>query len=176
MGRVFVISDLHLGHKSMATHHRNFNDTYYHDEHIISEWNKVVTKRDVVWILGDITMETSFHYYQLDRLIGVKKVILGNHDKPAHIQELLRYVNLVRGTMKYKGMWFSHVPMHPQELYGKTNVHGHIHENHIMAIHPISLSKTKDWRYVNVSAEAVGYKPQLIDDIIIKQKKIYERS
>ena len=155
MGLVYVISDLHLGHKNMATRWRNFNDEYEQDAHIVKQWNEVVNKKDVVWILGDLTMESSKHYYVLDQLKGIKKVILGNHEKPSHIQELLKYVNCVRGTMKYKGAWFSHIPMHPVELHDKVNIHGHVHQHSL-----------KDKRYINVSAEVVNYRPQLIDKLL----------
>ena len=44
MSQVRFISDLHFGHKFMASH-RKFHDEFYHDEHIIDSWNKVVHKR-----------------------------------------------------------------------------------------------------------------------------------
>ena len=58
MGKVFIISDLHLSHKNMAIK-RGFKDEAEHDNFIIEQWNKVVSKKDTVWILGDITMEKS---------------------------------------------------------------------------------------------------------------------
>jgi calcineurin-like phosphoesterase family protein len=42
----------------------------------------------------------------------------------------LKYFEDVRGFLRYKQMWLSHCPIHPQELYRcKLNVHGHIHKN-----------------------------------------------
>jgi calcineurin-like phosphoesterase family protein len=102
MGNVRFIGCLHLGHEKMAKK-RGFNTSHEHDKHLINEWNKVVNKRDVVYILGDVTMETSEHYYLLDRLKGVKRVVLGNHDRPRDVKELLNYVDNVSGMVQYKG-------------------------------------------------------------------------
>ena len=64
----------------MATH-RGFQDEFYHDEHIIDQWNRVVNKRDTVYLLGDVTMEKQTNYDILDRLEGRINVVLGNHDE-----------------------------------------------------------------------------------------------
>lgn len=154
MGRVHIISDLHLGHENMAKK-RGFISSLEHDEFIVNNWNLWVSKRDTVWILGDITMEKSSPYPILDRLNGYKKVVLGNHDQPQHIPELLKHVNSVCGMIKYKGFILTHCPIHESELgrFSK-NIHGHVHENTL-----------PDERYVNVSCEAVNYTPILIDTI-----------
>lgn len=148
MGNVYLISDLHFGHENMAIK-RGFSSAEEQDNHIIECWNKVVNKKDVVWILGDITMERPHHYHLLDELKGFKKVVLGNHDKPQHVPELLKYVNSVCGMIKYKGYILTHCPIHPSEIerFGG-NIHGHVHENSL-----------EDSRYINVSCEAVDYTP-----------------
>lgn len=153
--RVFIISDLHLGHENMAIK-RGFVNAQEHDEHIISKWNSVVNKNDTVWILGDITMERSSMYHLLDRLKGRKKVVLGNHDKPQHVNELLKYVNSVCGMIRYKSCILTHCPIHPVELdrFVK-NIHGHVHENSL-----------DDNRYVNVSCEAIDFTPQLFESLL----------
>jgi calcineurin-like phosphoesterase family protein len=140
---------------------RGFSNVEEMNEFIISQWNRVVSKRDVTWILGDITMEKS-NYEILNRLNGIKKVVLGNHDEPQHIPELLKYVNSVCGMFKYKhkkfgNMFLTHCPIHPSELnYRVTyNIHGHVHENSLDNI-----------RYINVSCEAVHYQPKLLTELI----------
>lgn len=155
MSLVYVISDLHFSHRNMATK-RGFTDEVEHDDFIIKQWNSVVTKKDVIYILGDITMEKTSPYYLLDKLNGIKKVILGNHDMPQHVPELLKYVNSVCGVFKYKGFLLSHVPVHHFELDRfRKNIHGHVHENSL-----------KDERYVNVCCEVLNYKPKLISEIM----------
>jgi len=140
---------------------RGFEDEEQMNKHIISEWNKVVSKRDVTWILGDITMEKS-NYEILNELNGIKKVILGNHDEPQHVPELLKYVNKVCAVQyvshkEFGNIILSHIPIHPQELEYRfnINIHGHVHRN--------TLS---DKRYINISAEVIDYKPKLLSELI----------
>lgn len=154
MGVVRFISDLHFGHTNMALK-RGFSSAEEMNEHIIKKWNSVVNKKDTVWILGDITMEKSTSYPLLNRLNGYKKVVLGNHDQPQHIPELLKYVNSVCGMIKYKGYILSHCPIHESEIGRFTkNIHGHVHENSL-----------EDSRYINVSCEVVDYTPKLIEEL-----------
>lgn len=151
MSKLFAISDLHFGHTNMALK-RGFKSVDEHDSFIIESWNKTISKRDVVWILGDITMEKSSPYYLLSRLNGIKKVVLGNHDQPQHVPELLKYVNTVCGMFKYKNLILTHCPIHESEMgrFSK-NIHGHVHEDSL-----------PDKRYINVSCENVNYIPQLL--------------
>ena len=80
MSVVRFIGCLHLGHTNIAIH-RGWNNAEEQDEFLIQEWNKVVSKRDLTYIVGDITMEKSLDYYKLDQLNGRKIVVLGNHDR-----------------------------------------------------------------------------------------------
>jgi len=149
LSKVYIISDLHLGHLSMALK-RGFKNVEEHDNHIINTWNSVVlNKKDVVYILGDITMENKRHYDKLDLLRGRKKVVLGNHDRPEFTHDLLNYVDTLSGMIKYKGLILTHCPIHESELkWCHKNIHGHVHE--------ASLANPK---YVNVCCEVIGYKP-----------------
>jgi len=164
MSQVRYISDTHFGHLNMALR-RGFKTVEEHDEHLVSEWNKVVSKKDVTWILGDITMEKG-NYEILDKLNGIKKVILGNHDEPQHVPKLLEYVNKVCAVQYVKSkefgnLIFSHIPIHPQELEYRfnINIHGHVHENTL-----------PDKRYINVSAEVINYQPQLLKQLIFNDR------
>lgn len=160
MSVIRYFSDPHFGHRNMAIR-RGFKDENEHDEHIIKEFNSVVGKRDVTYFLGDITMEKA-NYEILNRLNGIKKVILGNHDRPQHVPELLKYVNSVCALKYLKHKQFgniilSHAPIHPQELEYRfnINIHGHVHENTL-----------KDKRYINVCAEVIDYKPKLLSELL----------
>ena len=144
----------------MAQRYRGFQDEFYHDETIIKNWNSVVHKRDKVFILGDITMENSKWYFRLDELNGSKVVILGNHDRPHDVPELLKYVDKVAGMIKYKGHWLTHAPIHPSELRGHRNIHGHIHGNYIMD------GNRRDKRYINACLDVHDYTPVLFTELI----------
>jgi calcineurin-like phosphoesterase family protein len=112
---------------------RGFESSEEHDQVLIDSWNKVINKKDKVFVHGDITMENSKFYYKLASLKGRKHVILGNHDRAKDVAELLKYVEAVSGPVKYKGYFLSHIPIHPSELEYRVrgNIHAHVHENHI---------------------------------------------
>jgi calcineurin-like phosphoesterase family protein len=146
MSVVRFIADLHLGHTNMATR-RGFATVEEHDEHIIASWNSVVDKRDVTYILGDVTMEKKASYALLDRLNGVKHVVLGNHDRRQDVPHLLHHVGSVMG-------------MKELEYRFPRNIHGHIHDAVVM------LNGCPDPRYICVSCERVDYKPKSLDELI----------
>lgn len=172
----FFIADLHLGHKSMAIK-RGFSSTFEHDEHLIKQWNKVVSKKDKVFILGDVSMESHNWYFYLDQMNGFKSVVLGNHDLPQHIPELLKYVEHISGMVKYSTanfpkIFLTHCPIHTRELdyRVKYNIHGHIHEYNVMRTEIIGkyghTREVKDDRYINVSCEQIDYTPKKIEQLI----------
>lgn len=157
MGHIYIISDLHLGHTNLAVH-RGFKDEFEYHDYLVQQWNSVIAKKDVVWILGDITMEKDKWYFVLDQLNGIKKVVLGNHDQSQHVPKLLKYVNKVCGVFQYRNAWLTHIPIHPQELVGnEVNIHGHIHNREKLI---------QDSRYKCVTAELVDYKPVLLETLI----------
>jgi len=169
MSEVRFTGCLHLGHEAIAKW-RGFNTSEEHDEHLIEVWNSVVKKRDVTYILGDITNETSKHYHLLDRLYGRKIAILGNHDLPKHSRELLKHVEYIGGLMKYKGIFLSHCPVHPMELDYRIsrNIHSHLHEKNILIMNE-NGELIKDDRYHCVSIEQINFKPVSLKDLGIKR-------
>ncbi len=67
----------------------------------------------------------------------------------------MQHCNFVAGMIKYNNKaWLTHCPMHPIELRGLINIHGHIHDEQLGE------------GYVNVSCEQVDYTPVLIDELI----------
>lgn len=151
MSKVFYTSDWHIGHPGIHTKFRTqFTSEREHDDTIIDNYLATVTKRDVVYFLGDIC----FKQYSLDiirALPGDKRLVLGNHENQFgefRTVELWDVFNNVHGLHSRKGCWLSHAPLHPDELRGKFNIHGHTHN--------VTL---QDPRYVNVSLENCNYFP-----------------
>jgi calcineurin-like phosphoesterase family protein len=152
---VFIISDLHFGHENMAKK-RGFNSVEEHDNLIIERWNSVVKKNDIVYILGDITMEKKTHYPLLNKLRGIKNVVLGNHDRRQDVPELLKYVNSVAGFINYKGYALTHCPIHPMEIGRfRKNYCGHTHNEVVKRF----FGLIPDSRYINVCCEKINYTP-----------------
>jgi len=133
---VYVCADLHLGHAKVAEA-RGFLDPDAHDNAIIDAWNRIVRKKDVVYVLGDV-----FRVDRVPELAGVKKLALGNHDQ----RQAAVYIELfsqVKACFDYADCLLTHIPVHPsQRSRWKLNVHGHTHAGHL----------DDDW-YVPVSLE-----------------------
>ena len=168
MSIVRFIADLHLSHANMAKR-RGFSTVEEHDEHIITKWNSVVNKRDVTYILGDVTMEKSSPYPLLDRLNGIKHIVLGNHDRRQDTKKLFDYAESVAGMIQYKGIMLTHCPIHPMELEYRfnKNIHGHIHDKVVMKM--LDGWEVVDDRYFCVSCEQVDYLPKSLKDLGIER-------
>lgn len=169
------IGCLHLGHLNLARY-RGFQDEWEHDDHLIKNWNSVVTsQKDITYILGDVTMEKSDNYYKLDQLNGIKHIVLGNHDKKQHVEELLKYVDSVSGMIDYKGFALTHCPIHPCELsFYRGNIHAHIHhKNKLEEVYVMEAYGDKDkiqyptlHKYFNVDAKVIDFKPKTLEELL----------
>ena len=139
MSNIWFCSDLHFGHKNIGIF-RNLPSEEENRRRISKDWNDLVTKRDIVYVLGDacFTMDTVEDFALLP---GSKVLIRGNHDL-LDTQVYLKYFKSVYGILKYKEFWLSHAPIHPLELRGKVNLHGHVH-----------YASIPDKRYVNCCPE-----------------------
>lgn len=164
MSIVRFIADLHFSHYNMAVR-RGFSSIEEHDEHIIEKWNSVVKKNDVTYILGDITLEKSAPYHLINRLNGIKHVVLGNHDRRQDVNKLLEYVDSVAGMVQYKNNILTHCPIHPMELVHRfsTNIHGHIHDNVVTMDEDGFI--VEDKRYICVSCERVDFTPRTLEEL-----------
>lgn len=152
MANVWFTSDLHFGHKNINKFRLEVASEEDNRARICWDWEDLVTKRDDVYVLGDaaFTMQTIEEFAELP---GARKFLIrGNHDE-LDTQVYLKYFNAVYGLKKYKEFWLSHCPIHPNELRGKVNLHGHVHYQDV-----------QDTRYFNMCVESLwkrGY-PSLI--------------
>ena len=137
MSVVYVTADWHLGHTNVAKRRegtcKHCVPYQEHDEFILESYREVVRPRDIVWFLGDIIMDRKYLEVVAD-LPGTKHLVLGNHDvapdslvKDIHVSDLTKVFTHITGLVRYKDTWLSHAPMHPCELRGKVNLHGHMH-------------------------------------------------
>ena len=169
MARVFFTSDLHLGHKNLCEYVRGMSSEES-DELIIKNWNKVVTKRDLVYVLGDFTMEDQNKIPKyISQLNGNIILIGGNHDTRQCCDVYRKLGITVMGCLKYKGFLCTHVPVNqceierPHKQLFRGNIHGHIHCNDDIELGPL---------YFNVNTEFHDYTPILFDDLV---KQFQER-
>lgn len=125
MSEVWFCSDLHVGHSNIAKFRLEVSSEQNNREVIKHSWDRIVSKRDLVWVLGDAAF-TEEAIDWIGTLSGKKRLIRGNHDT-LPTTSYLRTFEEVYGLLKYKGLWLSHAPIHPDELRGKPNCHGHVH-------------------------------------------------
>jgi calcineurin-like phosphoesterase family protein len=159
--RIFVISDTHFGHENIykfttPTGERvrpQFQNATEGDTEMVHRWNDVVKPDDHVWHLGDVTMGNNLSIVK--HLNGHKRLLIGNHDRcdvrayrDAGFEKIQSY--------RYCDRWgvLSHIPIHPDSLGDRINIHGHIHERD-----PFGP------QYRNVSVERINYTPVLMDEV-----------
>ena len=82
--RTLYIADCHFYHDRICREmdNRGFSGFEEMNEHMIAQWNKKVTAKDDVYILGDFCISKSDVTAKiLNRLNGKLHLIVGNHDK-----------------------------------------------------------------------------------------------
>jgi len=103
MSKVFFHSDWHFNHDFVART-RGFENAHDHDEALIAGINARVTKRDTIYVLGDLFMgSVTAGLDQVKRVNGTLRLILGNHDaahplhkkSSAHARRLLEVFDSV---------------------------------------------------------------------------------
>lgn len=160
--KTFLISDTHFGHSNILTFKnqygdliRKFKDVKEMDLTMIYNWNSVVSPKDKVYHLGDVSMTSFTHLKRIfDSLNGEKILIKGNHDN----LKLEQYKQLFKDVRAYHILdkfILSHIPIHPESLSRwRANIHGHLHGN-----------KLPDSRYYNVCVEQINYTPINFEEI-----------
>ena len=158
MNEIFFTADLHLAHFNVALHcrrmpwivpnpnfdpskpiHFKFNNPETvnlesMNRDLINNWNSVVGKKDIIYILGDLCWKNHSHYIMA--LNGSKYLIRGNHDKMdqnalklfaqiggAHYQ--FSYYTQIHG----RRVMLSHCPYETwfSSCHGSWHLHGHCH-------------------------------------------------
>jgi len=172
MTRLMIISDMHLGHKNIHKFRKQFCTAEEHHEFIFEMLAINVQKRDSLILLGDI----AFDRHWLGKIASIKctkkLLICGNHDTENGIKmrDLVRSYDDVMSLHSRRNYWFSHCPIHPQEMREKKgNIHGHLHKNevgdYLPSIDGNSDIFCRDERYLNACVEHTNYKPISFADL-----------
>ena len=125
MSHVYVTSDWHFGHKKITGFRTQFSSMEDMEDNILSNFLSIVTKRDVLYCLGDMAFDLR-GLEKISTLPCRKILIRGNHDCLKTL-DYLSVFDEIEGAFRYKKYWFTHIPIHPSELYRGNNVHGHCH-------------------------------------------------
>jgi calcineurin-like phosphoesterase family protein len=170
---VFFISDHHLGHNNVLKYcNRPFPTTELMRDCLIGNHNKLVSTDDIVVFVGDVAFLDSHAKVNeiLNQMNGYKILVLGNHDIERdryehYVFDEICVSKAFQHTFNERLINFvlTHYPFTnvPEDMYFNTlNIHGHIHDK---------LSKEE--HQINVSVEAVNYKPIHFNDILIKAER-----
>jgi calcineurin-like phosphoesterase family protein len=152
MSTVYVTSDWHFGHTGITQYfRRQFPTLEAMEDHIFYMAMGTVTKRDVVFMIGDM----AFDQRGLDKIkeLPCRKILIrGNHDT-LPMASYMEAFDDVQGALRYKGAFITHIPIHPTELYRGYNVHGHCHRGGPAE----SQSGDEWWAYYNAIVEFNDY-------------------
>ena len=130
------------------------------NEILVRNWNKVVGKYDIVYILGDFALCGRDRIIEIaQKLNGRKRLILGNHDGASidTYKSVFEYV-YNHSIVLDEFYILSHYPQtYIQENGLYANIFAHVHDN------PAYVDASS--RTFCVSAERIDYTPILFDKI-----------
>lgn len=143
-----------------------FGRSERHDDYMMDMCLSGAGKRNTLFILGDMLF-SSDSYWRISEVCRAYQsvhLILGNHDTEGERGELVKSLwvddklTSVQSLVKYnRRAWLSHAPIHPDELRGLVNIHGHTHYHTV-----------KDKRYLCVCPEQNNYQLVDLDEIKVK--------
>ena len=127
--QVYFIADPHLGHTNINKF-RWINEPFTNDDLILRHW-RMLPKKSLIYVLGDVAFNDK-SLLQLVDMPGRKILISGNHDDMTSQGAQREVFESVYGFLRYKGMWVSHAPVHPDTILQSrcfVNIHGHTHKD-----------------------------------------------
>jgi calcineurin-like phosphoesterase family protein len=140
---IYFTSDTHFNHANVIKFSsRPFENVDHMTETLIENWNICVSRSDVVYHLGDfgwgLKRGGSLFQEIMDRLNGIKHLIIGNHDRDDVVDDKLwqkssHYdeIKVDLGGIHKQRIVMSHYPMRTwnQSHRGAWMLHGHCHGN-----------------------------------------------
>ena len=175
---IYFTSDLHFGHKNILRYdNRPFATVEEMDAELIERWNKKVTPKDIVYVLGDIGWYTSDRLGKIiEKLNGHKILIVGNHDKGVLGPTAALCFDSIHSYLEIKVdgrlVVLSHFPIlfYNHQHHGGYMLYGHVHnsaewnmvENYKKEIQRLGIP----CNLYNVGCMLWNYEPVSLDEII----------
>lgn len=142
MGRIFLTSDLHMGHdREFVWKVRGYDSVQAMNLTQVQKWNEVVEDEDDVYALGDLMLGDPGNIEFIKQLKGKIHIVLGNHDTTNREKMYRELPNVVEVAevgirLKYKKHHFvlTHYPMLTGNLEKESlkqmslNLYGHTHQ------------------------------------------------
>jgi calcineurin-like phosphoesterase family protein len=160
-GKVYIWSDLHLGHANIIKYcNRPFADVEAMNKALLHAWWTTVKPMDTIINLGDVSLKNNKEHLSetIRSLPGYKILILGNHDRKRSVKWWMEagFDEVYKHPIVYEGkLILSHAIVELAKDSPFINIHGHSHQHNM-----------GNPRYVNVCVEITGYKPVPLEAII----------
>lgn len=157
--KIFFTADLHLDHRNIIQYcNRPFTSCIDMNDTLINNWNKKVSKNDVVYHLGDFCFNKNYKAFE-EFLNGTIIHIKGNHDKKIKEAKSFDIIEL-----NDKKIYLRHIPLEYNEEFPLVDLIlcGHIHQ----------LWKVKKYvskntiPIINVGCDVWDYKPVSLEEIL----------
>jgi len=163
----WVISDTHFNHRKIQEY-CNRPDGW--QDLIIENWNKLITKDDIVLHLGDFAFGNKEQVSIIrEQLNGEIFLIRGNHDRHSKKWYEDIEINVISPFMVNSegdiNIYFTHRRIKEEMFYG-INIHGHMHQ-----MSPF-IGTENDGIFVNLSVEETNYKPKKFSKILMRIKMV----
>ena len=174
----YFTSDLHFGYEPILKQaNRPFESIEQMNKAIIDNFNSVLTKDDVLVILGDVACYGYNPKNELKAINGKKVLIVGNHDKEPLKHKSFRdcFIDIRDNEIDRSGdisVFLSHYPMAEWDGYfkGIWHFYGHVHNSSQGAGSLMKLFP----RAVNVGVDVNGFMPKTKQQLIAEREKEYD--
>lgn len=179
--KVFFTADTHFGHANVIKYcDRPYVNTDGMNADLITNWNSVVSKDDIVFHLGDVSFQKEFKDLSdtLHALNGKIFIVPGNHDSIQRLQHpslqdkvtVLSPLFDVDIQVEDEKMRFvlCHYSMNVwnKSHYGAIQLYGHSHG---------TLPEQPNTRSMDVGVDCHNYTPISLDDVLLKMyKKVFK--
>jgi len=170
MAEVFVTSDTHFGHDLiLKLENRPFADIDVMDNELVKHWNSVVSPRDTVFHLGDVSFRNKERTTEIISSLNGKKILVcGNHDMPRSIKWWtdVGFNEVYKFPIVYKDFYIlSHrPPMYYNDATAYFYIFGHVHSS--------EMYRTLSKQTACVCTERWDFKPVNILKIIDLNKLV----
>lgn len=174
MKNTFLCADTHFSHRGMVRYMRPDGVTKQRpwytiedmDEALIENWNRSVSPKDTVFVLGDLAINRSA-VPLISRCNGRKVLVKGNHDNFG-LRDYFPHFEDIHAAYRLENFILTHIPVHVDSVQRWTgNFHGHLHEERVMRPNGEWQGREIDPRYLCVSMEQIDYTPIAFDDAVI---------
>jgi calcineurin-like phosphoesterase family protein len=186
MSKIFYIADTHFGHENIIKlDNRPFKSVEEMNETMLNNWNSVVSKEDVVYLIGDVMWHFKDEDFEfMKKLNGRKRLVVGNHDRNTHSKNFKNLFESMDYYDKIKDgehtVILSHYPILAYDgSYGGRNIHlhGHVHTTmewtFVKEYIATNKSETYPMRIYNVGAMMpwMNYTPRTLEEILNRFEK-----